>query len=275
MYAKLFSKSGVFRGKSYVVSGETRIGRKSDNEVTLLAGTISSYHARIFPDEDGSSFLIEDLGSLNGTSVDGVPVRGAEKLGSLHVITFAENADFIFRVLQGSASEVEPEAGVPQERSKHETAVETGLSAWVEPQVLQDSWEKKRETNVDLDLAPVPSFEGVDPEPEPEPEPEAPVEAESPPELVVQYAGRSDRLQIGEILVGRVEEAAIRIDDPSVSRRHALLLWDGEILRVRDLGSSNGTFVDGEEVSGERALDLPAEVRFGSRDVRIEVARDD
>lgn len=274
MYAKLFSKSGVFSGKSFVLDGESRIGRKADNEVRLSAGTISAYHARIFPDESGTAFLIEDLGSLNGTSVDGVPVRGIEKLGPLHVITFAENANFVFCTVEGSAPEGGRKAAVSPERSKHETAIEGEAQALVEPPVFQDSSHRgKHETNVEVDLAPVPEFDTA-----PDPAPEAPATAEEAPvpsELVVRYAGRADRLPIGESLVGRVSEAAIRIDDPSVSRRHALLLWDGSRLRVRDLDSSNGTFVGDREVSGEQALELPADVRFGTCELRIEVSCDD
>jgi two-component system response regulator AtoC len=46
----------------------------------------------------------------------------------------------------------------------------------------------------------------------------------------------------GAVTIGRGEEAAVRIDDPSVSRRHAVL-HVGETLEVEDLGGANGTFV--------------------------------
>ena len=46
----------------------------------------------------------------------------------------------------------------------------------------------------------------------------------------------------GKLVVGRAEDADIRIDDPSVSRRHAVLHVDAP-MRIEDLGSSNGTFV--------------------------------
>lgn len=46
----------------------------------------------------------------------------------------------------------------------------------------------------------------------------------------------------GKVILGRAEDANVRIDDPSVSRRHAALHLDPP-MRVEDLGSSNGTFV--------------------------------
>lgn len=46
----------------------------------------------------------------------------------------------------------------------------------------------------------------------------------------------------GKLVVGRAEDTDIRIDDPSVSRRHAALHIDSP-MRIEDLGSSNGTFV--------------------------------
>ena len=52
----------------------------------------------------------------------------------------------------------------------------------------------------------------------------------------------------GEIFAGRGEECALRIDHKSVSRKHALLRLEPP-MRVEDLGSSNGTWVDGVELA--------------------------
>ena len=46
----------------------------------------------------------------------------------------------------------------------------------------------------------------------------------------------------GEVTIGRDEANAVCIDDPSVSRQHALLRV-GETLEIEDLGGANGTFV--------------------------------
>ncbi|HEX7703082.1 MAG TPA: sigma 54-interacting transcriptional regulator, partial [Kofleriaceae bacterium] len=52
----------------------------------------------------------------------------------------------------------------------------------------------------------------------------------------------------GELVLGRSEECAIAIDDPSVSRRHAVIAIHREGFAIRDLSSSNGTRVRGTTV---------------------------
>ena len=56
-------------------------------------------------------------------------------------------------------------------------------------------------------------------------------------------------------MLGRGTEADVIVDDAGVSRRHAEIHIDGGRVRVIDLGSTNGTFVDGERV-GERGIEL-------------------
>jgi two-component system, NtrC family, response regulator AtoC len=46
----------------------------------------------------------------------------------------------------------------------------------------------------------------------------------------------------GEVMIGRAEDAAVRLDDSSVSRHHAVLRM-GAVISVEDLGSRNGTFI--------------------------------
>src|SRR6185295_17951459 len=46
----------------------------------------------------------------------------------------------------------------------------------------------------------------------------------------------------GQVTIGRADESAVKIDHPSVSRKHAIL-HVGPHLRIQDLGSANGTFV--------------------------------
>ncbi len=52
----------------------------------------------------------------------------------------------------------------------------------------------------------------------------------------------------GENVLGRDERATVRIDAPGVSRRHALVRVDGDGATLQDLGSKNGTFLDGSPV---------------------------
>jgi hypothetical protein len=75
----------------------------------------------------------------------------------------------------------------------------------------------------------------------------------------------------GATRVGRGEESEIVLVDPSVSRAHALVEIDGAQPVVRDLGSTNGTFVNGRRVSVE-ALRDGDELLFGNTRMRFESA---
>jgi len=61
-------------------------------------------------------------------------------------------------------------------------------------------------------------------------------------------AGGSDPLPRGEVLVGRGPSADVRVRDPDVSRRHALVVVSSAGATVRDLASTNGTRLDGVRV---------------------------
>jgi Protein of unknown function (DUF3662)/FHA domain len=61
-------------------------------------------------------------------------------------------------------------------------------------------------------------------------------------------SGRSYQLQHGSNVVGRGQDAAFRLPDTSVSRRHLDIYFDGHIAVMHDLGSTNGTTVNGSTV---------------------------
>lgn len=56
-------------------------------------------------------------------------------------------------------------------------------------------------------------------------------------------------LAIGENIVGRDETASVRLNDPMVSRRHARIVVSGSGAHIEDLGSKNGTFIDGQPIA--------------------------
>lgn len=75
----------------------------------------------------------------------------------------------------------------------------------------------------------------------------------APLELLLDHKGRHRRFPVPDrISLGRGEEADIRLDDPRLSRLHVRLVRDGAMVKVTDLGSSNGTRVDGQEISQVR-----------------------
>jgi hypothetical protein len=67
-------------------------------------------------------------------------------------------------------------------------------------------------------------------------------------------------------LVGRAPEAALRLEHAAVSWRHASLRWTGRAWELQDLGSLNGTFVNGTRVDAGARIPLRVGVRlrFGS-----------
>src|SRR5947209_5899832 len=69
--------------------------------------------------------------------------------------------------------------------------------------------------------------------------------------------------------IGRAPENAIRIDDPSVSSRHAQVNKVGETFHLQDLESTNGTRVNGETITST-ALRGGEKIRFGKVEARFE-----
>lgn len=72
-----------------------------------------------------------------------------------------------------------------------------------------------------------------------------------------------------DCLVGRRPGCAITIDDSFVSAEHAHLLTDGETWYVEDLGSTNGTFVNGRQVVDMTGIDDGDIVQFGRVELRL------
>ncbi len=71
------------------------------------------------------------------------------------------------------------------------------------------------------------------------------------------------------ISIGRASDNTIPIDDPSVSGRHAQLERSGETYRLKDLGSTNGTRVNGIPIK-ETILRFDDRIRFGGVEARFE-----
>jgi adenylate cyclase len=67
---------------------------------------------------------------------------------------------------------------------------------------------------------------------------------------VTSYELRDGSLQV----IGRAVQCEISIVDPTISRRHAELVPDEKGLLIRDLGSSNGTFINGAKITEQRAV---------------------
>jgi hypothetical protein len=67
--------------------------------------------------------------------------------------------------------------------------------------------------------------------------------------IVLRSGNREREFTQGRVIVGRARDADFRVDDPNVSRRHAAIFWSNGSVMIEDLGSTNGTMVNGYPVS--------------------------
>ncbi|HVB05732.1 MAG TPA: DUF3662 and FHA domain-containing protein [Acidimicrobiales bacterium] len=79
------------------------------------------------------------------------------------------------------------------------------------------------------------------------------------------------RIAIGEetLTIGRLPDCSIPINDPNASRRHAQVRLDGEVVYLLDLGSTNGTKVNGSPVRQHRLQDGDV-IMIGTTAIRFE-----
>jgi predicted component of type VI protein secretion system len=77
------------------------------------------------------------------------------------------------------------------------------------------------------------------------------------------------KLADGVTSIGRHDDCLIRIKSSQVSRRHCELFEASDKLTIRDLGSSNGTFVNGKKVTGQQALKPGDELTVGAVTLRV------
>jgi pSer/pThr/pTyr-binding forkhead associated (FHA) protein len=83
--------------------------------------------------------------------------------------------------------------------------------------------------------------------------------------LVVDGANSGERADLAKapILIGRGNDAAIRLDDDYVSTRHARIASSGDQWFVEDLGSTNGTYIGSARITQPTTLTLGTQVRIG------------
>jgi pSer/pThr/pTyr-binding forkhead associated (FHA) protein len=64
-----------------------------------------------------------------------------------------------------------------------------------------------------------------------------------------------------EVIIGRDSSADLSIPSPAVSRRHARVIREGAGYALEDLGSSNGTFLNGERLTARHSLKSGDQIR--------------
>ncbi len=68
------------------------------------------------------------------------------------------------------------------------------------------------------------------------------------------HQGKIIPVSVTEFRIGRDPDCQLRPSSPSISKRHCAITQRGETAFIRDIGSTNGTFVNNEQVAGEREL---------------------
>ena len=181
------------------------IGREGANTVVLDAEDVSGYHAEIHC-ESGGVYII-DLGSTNGTSVNGMRINERRKLAAWDRVAFGSVQAELIDTAGRRPTQVVGSRG--QARSS------AGLESW-------------------------------------------------------RLVGQPGAFEIfSRHVIGRDAGCDFTVSSESISRRHARLeLREGRLM-VTDLGSANGTFVNGQRVR-ERVLRIGDEVRFDVESFRVE-----
>ncbi len=95
-------------------------------------------------------------------------------------------------------------------------------------------------------------------------------------EVLIEVNGMRHPLTPPGVVIGRGQDAQLRIDDPGISRRHAeIRLTEGEtdtLVEVADLGSTNGVILNGQRIEQGRVTD-GAEIRLGNTVIVVRISK--
>jgi pSer/pThr/pTyr-binding forkhead associated (FHA) protein len=82
--------------------------------------------------------------------------------------------------------------------------------------------------------------------------------------------GQSADLSNGLILIGRGAETQLSLDDDYVSTRHARVVSGENGIYIEDLGSTNGSYVNGQRITAPTTITLSDTIRIGRTVMRLE-----
>ncbi|MEQ8516755.1 MAG: FHA domain-containing protein [Chromatocurvus sp.] len=255
-------------GTAYTLSEELTVGRSDDCDITLPSSKVSRQHAR-FQAADGG-VTVEDLGSSNGTRLNGRAIGGVQALmdgdsvtidaftltvaitspaagDDATVIAPAPDADAT--VLAPAAEKSPPPAAEPSPLDKKPAPAPEPAPAAPPAGDLPGSW---------VDSGTGESTQFLSPDALAAERPQATVlERHSPLAHFVVITADGSASDVFELETGDADENTwelgrddscdIQLNDPTVSARHAQLVQRGGRWRMVNLISSNGILVNGEK----------------------------
>jgi hypothetical protein len=123
---------------------------------------------------------------------------------------------------------------------------------------------------------PTPGSIDLDPQPleEPAPPPKKTRRTRGAPRVLVitqgSQTGQSAALADGPVLIGRGADASLNLDDDYVSTRHARVVSNADGVYLEDLGSTNGSYVNGARITAPTTITLSDTLRIGRTVMRLE-----
>ncbi|MCE9672467.1 FHA domain-containing protein [Myxococcus stipitatus] len=245
------------------ISGELKLGRQQGSDILLTEGGVSRTHARVF--SEGGTVFIEDLGSANGTFVNGERIAEPTALTPQAEVVLG---DYTLRLKAASGA---ARGSGPRKAAKPADAVPVGTEAGGARATRAIPSIKAKPAGAAPGAAlakrPARPVGGA---------PAAGGGAAGPllRGMLGPWAGKTYPLK-GKVMVGRVPPAGIVLEDDSVSRKHAELEASGGAVYVRDLGSANGTLLNGEPLGADPVDLQPGDVlQFGVVEFEFESSSD-
>jgi pSer/pThr/pTyr-binding forkhead associated (FHA) protein len=200
VYGELEFRSGPRNGETMEIRpGTLTLGRSPDNDIVINDPSVSRKHARLT--SQGGRYYIEDLGSMNGTKMNGESVK-------------REQVDTGTSLMLGGVEVVVGKKETPVQEPKNiriDGPVESTNDTVVRQPVINAGWLAFNPVSVTGDL----------------------------------YA-----LKPGTNVIGRDKGCDLSVNDPYMSRKHALISVKEGKSSIADLGSLGGVKVNGQPVAG-------------------------
>jgi len=286
-------------GREYQVGAALRFGREAGADVVVPGGQVSRRHCEIVASPKG--YLLIDA-STNGTFVNGERVQNQRLLARSDVIKIADE-EFRFYADVPAAAPPPPPPAPPVAAPRAAPVAAAPAPPPAAPAKLQSTgfFESGRRPAVpDAELPPAPR--PAAPPPPPPPAAVAPPPAAAAPKPAAapaapaasaalrastggplakflvrsgQLKGQRLYVKVPIVNIGRADYNDMQIPDDSVSSQHAKLTRREGVWVLTDLGSTNGTLVDGERIAEDTPLAPGAFVRFGDVQLIFEPTDDD